>query len=143
MLSVPQPRRGGMPLAYSTLTDPENRRIAAFTVLGILLGIIGAVVAFLLYRLILFFTNVAFFQRFSFDVAYPSQSHVGNWVLIIPAIGGLVVGIMAKYGSDRIRGHGIPEAMEAVLVNRSRVLPKIAILKPVSAAIAVGTGGPF
>src|SRR5690348_11342640 len=123
----------------TTLTDPENRRIAIFTLLGALLGGIGAVVAFLLYRLILLFTNIAFFQRFSFDIVYPSHNHVGNWVLIIPAVGGLIVGLMAKYGSERIRGHGIPEAMEAVLVNRSRVLPKIAILKPVSAAIAVGT----
>jgi len=130
-------------LAPTTLTDPENRRIAAFTALGILLGLIGAVVAFVLYRLILFFTNVAFFQRFSFDVVYPSSSHVGNWVLIIPAIGGIIVGLMVKYGSDRIRGHGIPEAMEAVLTNRSQVPPKIAVLKPISAAIAVGTGGPF
>ena len=105
----------------STLRDPENRRIAAFTLLGTALGLIGAAVAFLLYRLILLFTNIAFFQRFSFDVVYPSASHVGNWVLIIPAIGGLIVGLMAKYGSDRIRGHGIPEAMEAVLTNRSRV----------------------
>src|SRR5579885_3294621 len=135
--------RGGVSLAPTTLTDPENRRIAAFTALGILLGLIGAVVAFVLYRLILFFTNVAFFQRFSFDVVYPSSSHVGNWVLIIPAIGGIIVGLMVKYGSDRIRGHGIPEAMEAVLTNRSQVPPKIAVLKPISAAIAVGTGGPF
>ncbi|MHB8575348.1 MAG: chloride channel protein [Dehalococcoidia bacterium] len=127
----------------STLRDPENLRIAVFTLLGTALGLIGAAVAFLLYRLILLFTNIAFFQRFSFDIVYPSSSHVGNWVLIIPAIGGLIVGIMAKYGSDRIRGHGIPEAMEAVLTNRSRVSPKIAILKPISAAIAVGTGGPF
>ncbi len=132
-----------MPLGTSTLTDPENRRIAAFTVLGILLGMIGAVVAFVLYRLILFFTNVAFFQRFSFDVVYPSDNHVGLWVIVIPAIGGLIVGLMARYGSDRIRGHGIPEAMEAVLINRSRVSPKVAVLKPISAAIAVGTGGPF
>ncbi len=130
-------------MATSTLTDPENRRIAAFTALGIVLGVIGAVVAFVLYRLILFFTNVAFFQKFSFNVVYPSDNHVGLWVIVIPAIGGLIVGLMARYGSDRIRGHGIPEAMEAVLINRSRVSPKVAILKPISAAIAVGTGGPF
>ncbi|HEY7293795.1 MAG TPA: chloride channel protein, partial [Dehalococcoidia bacterium] len=92
-------------MATSTLTDPENRRIAAFTALGIVLGLIGAVVAFVLYRLILLFTNIAFFQRFSFEVVYPSDSNVGLWVLVIPAIGGLIVGLMARYGSDRIRGH--------------------------------------
>jgi H+/Cl- antiporter ClcA/CBS domain-containing protein len=130
-------------LKQSTLTNSENRRIAAFTALGIVLGLVGAVVAFLLYRLILLFTNIFFYQRFSFEVVYPSNAHVGNWVLVIPAIGGLIVGLMIKFGSDRIRGHGIPEAMEAVLTNRSQVSPKIAVLKPISAAIAVGTGGPF
>jgi H+/Cl- antiporter ClcA len=62
---------------------------------------------------------------------------------LVPVIGGLIVGVMAKYGSSKIKGHGIPEAMEAVLVNRSRIEPRVAILKPISAAIAIGTGGPF
>ncbi len=65
------------------------------------------------------------------------------WVILVPVIGGLIVGVMAKYGSSKIKGHGIPEAMEAVLTNRSRIEPKVAILKPISAAIAIGTGGPF
>ena len=69
--------------------------------------------------------------------------HLGWWVILVPVVGGLVVGVMAKYGSRKIKGHGIPEAMEAVLVNRSRIEPKVAILKPISAAIAIGTGGPF
>ena len=73
----------------------------------------------------------------------PRHNHLGLWVILIPVIGGLIVGVMAKYGSSKIKGHGIPEAMEAVLVNRSRIQPRVAILKPISAAIAIGTGGPF
>jgi H+/Cl- antiporter ClcA len=126
-----------------SLRERENLRIAGFTLMGILLGLIGALTAFVLYRLILLVTNIFFFQRFSFAVVYPSQSQVGLWVIVIPAIGGLIVGAMVKWGSDRIRGHGIPEAMEAVLLNKSIVRPRVAILKPLSAAIAVGTGGPF
>ena len=73
----------------------------------------------------------------------PATIISGLWVIVTPVIGGIIVGIMARYGSDKIRGHGIPEAMEAVLINRSRIEPKVAILKPISAAIAIGTGGPF
>src|SRR5574340_350391 len=96
-----------------------------------------------LYHLIGLFTNLAFFQRFSFAFVSPKDNHVGLWVIVIPVLGGLIVGIMAKYGTTKIRGHGIPEAMEAVLIYRSRIEPKVAVLKPLSAAIAIGTGGPF
>jgi H+/Cl- antiporter ClcA len=68
---------------------------------------------------------------------------LGGFVVIIPAVGGLAIGLMARYGSDRIRGHGIPEAIESILINGSRVEPKLAILKPMSAAISIGSGGPF
>jgi H+/Cl- antiporter ClcA len=71
------------------------------------------------------------------------QHHLGAWVILVPVVGGLVVGVMAKYGTSKIKGHGIPEAMEAVLTNRSRIEPRVALLKPISAAIAIGTGGPF
>ena len=81
--------------------------------------------------------------HWSFQFRSPEQSHLGYWVIVIPVIGGLIVGLMAKYGSDKIKGHGIPEAMEAVLTSRSRIEAKVAILKPLSAAIAIGTGGPF
>lgn len=107
------------------------------------IGLAAGIVAYLLYNLIGLFTNIAFFHRFSFAFASPWRSHVGWWVIFIPVIGGLIVGLMAKFGSPKIRGHGIPEAMEAVLVNRSKIEPKVAILKPISAAIAIGTGGPF
>ncbi len=107
------------------------------------IGLLAGGVAFLLYRLIGLFTNLAFYGRFSSDFISPLHNHLGLWVIPIPVIGGLIVGFMAKYGSSKIKGHGIPEAMEAVLVNRSRIQPRVAILKPISAAIAIGTGGPF
>src|SRR5213076_2737226 len=80
-----------------------------------------------------------------FVAEFTSARHhqLGAWVILMPVVGGLTVGVMAKYGSSKIKGHGIPEAMEAVLVNRSRIEPKVALLKPISAAIAIGTGGPF
>ena len=115
--------------------------LVAFLAAGI--GILAGVVAFLLYNLIALVTNLVFFHRWSFLFQSPRQASIGLWVLAIPAVGGLLVGLMAKFGSPKIRGHGIPEAMEAVLVSRSRIEPRVAILKPISAAIAIGTGGPF
>ncbi len=106
-------------------------------------GLFAGFIAFLLYKLIGLFTNISFFHRVSFAFSSARNNHLGLLVIVIPVIGGIIVGIMAHYGSDKIRGHGIPEAMEAVLVNRSRIEPKVAILKPLSAAIAIGTGGPF
>lgn len=120
----------------------EGRPALVLSIAAIFLGLIGAIAAFVLYRLIMLITNLAWYQRFSTDVAYP-PSHLAPWMILIPAIGGLIVGLMAYYGTDRIRGHGIPEAMEAIITKKSRVHPKVAIFKPISAAIAVGTGGPF
>src|SRR5258708_2227745 len=107
------------------------------------IGLIAGLVAYALYKLIGLFTNLFFFHRWSTDFTSVRYHHLGPWVILIPVIGGIVVGIMAKYGTSKIKGHGIPEAMEAVLVNRSRIEPRVAILKPISAAIAIGTGGPF
>ena len=107
------------------------------------IGLIAGGIAFLLYRLIGLLTNISFYGRFVADFTSARHNHLGLWVIPIPVIGGLIVGVMAKYGSSKIRGHGIPEAMEAVLFNRSRIQPRVAILKPISAAIAIGTGGPF
>jgi len=123
--------------------DRTDGRSALFLGLAAIpIGLVGAVAAFVLYKLILLFTNLSYYRQFSFALRYPPR-HLDPWMIFIPAAGGLVVGIMARYGSERIRGHGIPEAMEAVLHNGARVHPKIAVLKPLSAAIAVGTGGPF
>src|SRR5450759_2655366 len=113
------------------------------SILTALIGLGAGLVAYILYKLIAFFTNLFFYQRVSLDFVSPAANSLGVWVIIIPVLGGLVVGVMAKYGSPKIRGHGIPQAMEAVLFNRSRIEPRVAILKPISAAIAIGTGGPF
>ena len=111
--------------------------------LAALIGVAAGVIAYLLYNLIGLFTNIAFFHQATFVFRSPRTANLGWWVIIIPVIGGLIVGVMAKYGSSKIRGHGIPEAMEAVLVSKSKIAPRVAILKPISAAIAIGTGGPF
>jgi H+/Cl- antiporter ClcA len=96
-----------------------------------------------LYNLIGLFTNASFYHQWSFHFRSPQNSPIGLWIIWVPVAGGILIGLMAKYGSDKVRGHGIPEAMEAVLLNRSRIEPKVAILKPLSAAIGIGTGGPF
>ncbi len=108
-----------------------------------MVGIISGFVAFLLYNLIGFFTNLAFYGVWSFHFRSAAENQLGLWVIGVPVIGGLLIGLMAKYGSPKIRGHGIPEAMEAVLTSKSRIEAKVAILKPISAAIGIGTGGPF
>jgi H+/Cl- antiporter ClcA/CBS domain-containing protein len=89
------------------------------------------------------FTNLAYYQRFSSQPASPAENHLGIWAVFVPVIGGLIIGLMARYGSEKIRGHGIPEALEAILIGRSQMEPKVAALKPISSAISIGTGGPF
>src|SRR5262249_55819858 len=86
---------------------------------------------------------IFFYQRISAGAAEPAAHHLGWFIIVVPVIGGLIIGLMARYGSERIRGHGISEAIEAILLNRRRVEPKIAILKPISSAISIGSGGPF
>jgi len=118
-------------------------RLVMISFLAAGIGLLAGGIAFLLYKLIGLFSNIAFYGHFSAVFMSPRYNHLGLWVILIPVVGGLIVGVMAKYGSSKIKGHGIPEAMEAVLVNRSRIEPRVAILKPISAAIAIGTGGPF
>jgi CIC family chloride channel protein len=122
---------------------PANFRMLLISLLSAVIGLVAGIVAFALYKLIGLFTNLFFFHRWSADFSSPQHNHLGWMVIVIPVIGGLIVGVMAKYGTSKIKGHGIPEAMEAVLFNRSRIAPRVAILKPISAAIAIGTGGPF
>ena len=107
------------------------------------IGVTAGLIAYLLLKLIGLFTNLFFFHRFSAEFTSPMTHHLGAWVMLLPVAGGMVVGVMAKYGTSKIKGHGIPEAMEAVLTSRSRIHPKVAILKPLSVAVAIGTGGPF
>jgi CIC family chloride channel protein len=118
-------------------------RIGFISLLAAVVGVLAGVVAFLLYNLIGLFTNVAFYHVWSFRFRSPAENQLGPWVIVIPVVGGIIVGFMAKYGSPKIKGHGIPEAMEAVLTSKSRIEAKLTILKPISAAIAIGTGGPF
>jgi H+/Cl- antiporter ClcA/CBS domain-containing protein len=111
--------------------------------LSVIIGIIGAFIALFLLDFIALITNFLYYQRFDLNLISPRNNTLGWWAILIPMAGGLVVGIMARYGSERIRGHGIPEAMETILVGGSKVEPKLTILKPVASAISIGTGGPF
>jgi len=107
------------------------------------IGVCATGLAVVLLRLIAISTNLFYYHRFSAVTVSPAGSMLGLWMILVPIAGGLLVGFMARFGSDKIRGHGIPEAIEAILLHRARVQPKIAILKPISAAIAIGSGGPF
>ena len=118
-------------------------RVVFISVLAVVIALAAGVVAQLLTRLIWLVTNVAFYRRFSVDYATPAGHHLGGWVVVVPVLGGVVVGLMARYGSAAIRGHGIPEAMEQVLLKGSRIPARVTLLKPLSAAVAIGTGGPF
>ena len=111
--------------------------------LSIIIGVFGAFIAIILLDLIAFITNLLYYQRIDFDLVSPRNNTIGWWAVLIPMVGGLMVGLMARYGSERIRGHGIPEAMETILVGGSKVEPKLTILKPIASAISIGTGGPF
>jgi H+/Cl- antiporter ClcA len=121
----------------------RDRRILLLSLMALFIGALSAVVAKLLVLLIAIFTNITFYQRFSTDFISPANNHLGPLVIVAPVIGGLVIGFMARYGSEKIRGHGIPEALEAILFGRSRMEAKVAVLKPLSSAISIGTGGPF
>jgi H+/Cl- antiporter ClcA len=118
-------------------------RLLWIATLAVGIGVLCTFVSIVLLWLIAFFTNVFFFQEVSLQFRPPAGSHVGWTGILIPVIGGLIIGLMARFGSDRIRGHGIPEAIEAILTGRSRMQLKVAVLKPLSSAISIGAGGPF
>jgi len=128
-----------VPIERGTL----DKRVVFISMWAILLALVTGFVAQALVGLIGLITNIAFYGRFSLQFTSPANNHLGWLVLFIPAIGGLIVGVMARYGSKAIRGHGIPEAMEQVLLNESRIPKRITFLKPLSAAVSIGTGGPF
>ena len=112
--------------------------------LALPVGAVAAVVADALLKLIGLITNAVFYQRFATSLVAPGAGHHSWWIILVaPVIGGLIVGVMARYGSDAIRGHGMPEAIESILRGGSKIKPRVALLKPVSAAITIGTGGPF
>ena len=112
--------------------------------LALPVGAVAAVVADALLKLIGLITNAVFYQRFATSLVAPGAVHHAWWIILAaPVVGGLIVGVMARYGSDAIRGHGMPEAIESILRGGSKITPRVALLKPVSAAITIGTGGPF
>jgi chloride channel protein, CIC family len=111
--------------------------------MAVAIGVLSTFVAWLLLKLIGLVTNLAYFHRFDTSFVSPAANELGVYALFVPVIGSLIVGLMARYGSERIRGHGIPEAIESILMNGSKVRPRLAVLKPLSAAISIGTGGPF
>ena len=111
--------------------------------LSIVIGALSAGVALVLLSMIALVTNLCYYQRFSFTLVSPEDNTLGLIAVLIPIGGGLIIGLMARFGSEQIRGHGIPEAMERILVQGSKVQPRLAILKPISSAVSIGTGGPF
>jgi H+/Cl- antiporter ClcA len=121
----------------------RHHRLVRLSAFALVIGVISTAGAILLLGAIRLFTNVFFFQTISLAQRSPADNHLGAYVILIPALGGLVVGLMARFGSEKIRGHGIPEAIEAILFGKSRMSPKIALLKPLSSGIAIGSGGPF
>ena len=120
-----------------------DRRVLVLSAAAAVIGAVGALVAYALLWLIAVITNLAYFGRWSSHLVSPAGHALGAWSVLVPVGGGLLIGAMARWGSPRIRGHGIPEALEAILIGRSRMEPKIAVLKPVSSAVSIGTGGPF
>lgn len=118
-------------------------RLLWIALLAIVVGAIGACFAVALLWLIALFTNLFYYQEFSGVIRSPAAAAADWKFVFVPAIGGLIIGLMARYGSSQIRGHGIPEAMEAILIGQSRMKPKVAVLKPISSAISIGSGGPF
>ncbi|HET9949238.1 MAG TPA: chloride channel protein [Longimicrobiales bacterium] len=121
----------------------STRSVLRLVPLAAVIGVVSAVVALALLDLIALITNLAYYQRFSLEAVPPGGHALGIAAAALPVLGGLVVGLMARYGSEQIRGHGIPEAMETILVGGSRVQPRLAVLKPISSAVSIGTGGPF
>jgi chloride channel protein, CIC family len=130
------PKKGNFGIAL----EPEVVKISGY---ALLIGVVGGLVAEGLLKLIYFFTNLCFYGRLSFVNVSPVHNHLGLWVIAVPAAGGLIVGVMVYYLEPTLKGHGIPEAMEAVLFSHSRMRLRVAFLKPLATALAIGTGGPF
>ncbi|MFT3748866.1 MAG: chloride channel protein [Agriterribacter sp.] len=146
--------KSGIPVSVSLAESlqPESgrpavpdgkKRVFRISCYAIAIAACVSVIAKLLIILIDFVTQLFFYGRFSIAAVSPADNVLGLWVILIPAVGGILVGLMAYYGSGAIRGHGIPEAMEQILTNQSKIKPAITYLKPLSSAITIGTGGPF
>jgi len=120
-----------------------DSRLLSIALIAAVIGVFSTIAAFVLLKLIRLFTNLFFFQNLSFANTSPSGNTLGPWVIGVPVLGGLIVGLIARFGSEKIRGHGIPEAIEAILFKKSKIAGKVAILKPLASGIAIGSGGPF
>src|SRR6202790_5342376 len=118
-------------------------RVVPISLLASVIGVVCAFVALALLRLIGVFLKLFYFGRGSTAIVSPAGNHLGIYSVFVPIVGALIIGVMARYGSERIRGHGIPEAIESILLNGSRIEQKVALLKPISSAISIGSGGPF
>ena len=118
-------------------------RMLMLSGLALVLGAAGAALAWILLRLIYACTNLFYYQRFSWSYVSPAQNQMHWLAVFVPIVGGLIVGIMARYGSEKIRGHGIPEALESILINGAKISPRVALFKPLGSAVAIGSGGPF
>ncbi len=129
--------------ANNTPAQNATARLVQLSILAAIVGVIAGFVAYLLVSLIGLISNLVFFQRIGLEIPDLTNHNLGPWVIVVTVVGGLIIGLMARYGTSKIRGHGIPEAMEAIVINRSRISPLVMLLKPLSAAIAIGTGGPF
>ena len=140
-LSDPSPKHHHRAAPIGDFT--AGPRTIAISLLALVVGVLAAYVAKALLALITFFTNLFFFQRFSLAPVTAASHHLGVLSVLVPVVGCLVIGILARYGSEKIRGHGIPEALEAILIRGSRIEPRVALLKPISSAISIGSGGPF
>jgi chloride channel protein, CIC family len=141
-----QQQKGRAPLRVpARLGDYSvNPRIVMISALALVVGAVAALVADGLQKLIGLITNLVFYQRVATALVAPGSGDHHWWLIVsAPVFGGLVVGLMARYGSEAIRGHGMPEAIEAIMRGGSKIRPRVALLKPVSAAISIGTGGPF
>ena len=137
-------RAGAEPRGAAALGDfTTTSRVVPMALAGVGIGVLAAYVALALLRLIGLFTNLFFFQRWDSALVSPAGNTLGPLGILVPVVGALVIGVMARYGSERIRGHGIPEAIESILIGGSRIQPRVAVLKPLSAAISIGSGGPF
>jgi chloride channel protein, CIC family len=138
-----EPDSERVPLPHDLRDFTATPRMLVIASLATLIGVAGAVLAWVLLKLIFLCTNIFYYQTWSFQNISPADNTLGPWAVVVPIAGGLILGVMARFGSDRIRGHGIPEAIEAIMLNGSRVGARVAVLKPISSAISIGSGGPF
>src|SRR5919108_1305126 len=137
------PRKGHRGVDQLSDFTTVDKRLFFISGLAAVVGIVSALVAVALILLIGLFTNIFYYGRFTTSFVSPANNTLGAYAVAVPVVGGLMIGLMARYGSERIRGHGIPEALEAILINRSKIEPRVTVLKPVSTAISIGSGGPF